>query len=368
MDYTESNNLVIKKCQAFGIDLDYLFREETLYYDETGNAKHLIVKDGKLNADSDLVFVLGGIQAEDTMTIKELKTIMGKSQNTEMKSTKDLKGSFIEVLRKDNLKKILDLIKNKRWHVHFNVIQILYFGFVDIIDSIPSLSFNPFEFKAVLYKVLRDNCQKTVEHFKKYKYPNIKDDQISDFLDGIIDLMEEQIKKDAQRGLINVYLSVMKMQFVEAKKQKKLIFIQDNEAHVWVNEFEYFYRQEIWSFTYKRLVFDEEKQVMSSLLKEPVEIEDKVVANYKFIDSANDAMIQVSDYIVSVLRKYFMFLDRMQYEVEKDISQFDGIQMENYSLLNTILKESLNYNPLFFNITASAHTRAKFLKYMEMYG
>lgn len=368
MDYTEVSNLVIKKCEASNINKECLLREETLFYDETGNSKHLILKGGKLNADIDLVFVLGGVQAESTITIDELKTMMGKPQGSEMKSTKDLKGSFIEVLRKDNLKKTLDLIKDKGWHVHFNAIQILYYGFVDIIDSIPALSFNPFEFKAVLYKALRNNSQRTIEHFRKYKYPNIKDNQISDFLDGIICLMEEQMKADAQKGLMDIYLGVMKLLFEEAKKQKKLIFIQDNEAHVWVNEFEQFYRQEIWSFTHKKLVFDEEKQVMSSLQKEPVEIDGKVASNYKFVNSANDAMIQVSDYVVSVLRKYFMFLDRMQSEVEKDISQFDTTQMNNYNLLNSILKDSLNYNPLFFNITASAHTRAKFLRYMEMYG
>lgn len=368
MDYTEFSNLVVKKCEASNINKEYLLREETLYYDETGNAKHLIVKEGKLNADIDLVFVLGGVQAESTIPLNELKTRMGKSQSTELKSTKDLNGSFIEVLRKDNLKKILDLINDKGWHIHFNAIQILFYGFVDIIDSIPELSFNPFEFKAVLYKVLRNNSQKTIEHFKKYKYPNIKDNQISDFLDGIICLMEDQMKADAKEGLMDIYLCVMKSLFEEAKEQKKLVFIQDNESHVWVNEFEHFYRNEIWSFTHKKLIFDEEKQVMSSLKKEPIEINGKVASNYKFINSANDAMIQVSDYVVSILRKYFVFLDRMQSEVEKDISEFDTIQMNNYSLLNSILKDSLNYNPLFFNITASAHTRAKFLKYMGMYG
>lgn len=368
MDYTEFSNLVINKCEESKISLDYLFREETLYYDETGNKKHLVIKEGKLNADADLVFVLGGIQTENTMPIHELKTIMGKHQTTEIKSKKDLKGSFIEVLRKDNLKKILDLIKSKGWHIHFNVIQILYYAFVDIIDSIPSLSFYPVEFKATLYRVLRNNCQYTVEHFKKYKYPNIKDNQIFDFLDGIISLVEKQMKEDAQQGFVDMYLNLLRIQLEEAKKQKELVFIQDNEAHVWVNEFEQFYRQEIWSFTHKKLVFDEEKQVMFSLQKEPVEIDGKVASNYKFINSVNDPMIQISDCVVSILCKYFMFLDRMQSEVEKDISQFNTFQMKNYRLLNGILKESLNYNPLFFNITASAHTRAKFFKYMEIYG
>lgn len=38
--------------KAQGIDEMYIDKEETLYYDESGNIKHLIIKDGKLNADS----------------------------------------------------------------------------------------------------------------------------------------------------------------------------------------------------------------------------------------------------------------------------------------------------------------------------
>lgn len=70
-----------------------------------------------------------------------------------MKSTKDLKGSFIEILRKDNFRKILQLIQDKGWHIHFCIVQVLYYGFVDIVDSINGLGFAPLEFKAELYKM-----------------------------------------------------------------------------------------------------------------------------------------------------------------------------------------------------------------------
>lgn len=38
----------------------------------------------------------------------------------------------------------------------FCIVQVLYYGFVDIIDSICGLEFNPFAFKAELYKVLKE--------------------------------------------------------------------------------------------------------------------------------------------------------------------------------------------------------------------
>jgi len=168
MDYTELSNSIRMMMKAQGVDEKYIDKEETLYYDESGNIKHLIVKEGKLNADSDTVFVLGGVQAEDTISLEELKTALGKSLEKEMKSTKDLKGSFIEILRKDNFRKILQLIQDKGWHIHFSIVQILYYGFVDIVDSIDGLDVDLlFAFKAELYKVLKKDPNTTVSIFKK---------------------------------------------------------------------------------------------------------------------------------------------------------------------------------------------------------
>lgn len=65
MDYTEISNSIRMMIKAQGVDDKYIDKEETLYYDESGNIKHLIVKEGKLNADSDTIFVLGGVQADD---------------------------------------------------------------------------------------------------------------------------------------------------------------------------------------------------------------------------------------------------------------------------------------------------------------
>lgn len=244
------------ECSVFatqGVDDKYIDKEETLYYDESGNIKHLIVKEGKLNADSDTVFVLGGVQADDTISLEELKTALGKSLEKEMKSTKDLKGSFIEILRKDNFRKILQLIQDKGWHIHFCIVQVLYYGFVDIVDSINGLEFAPLEFKAELYKVLKKNPNVTVSIFKKYKYPNVATKDIKNFLSEIITLIESVITEDAKKFIINPFLLVLKSCIENAKEQKELTFIQEETAHEWVGEFEQFYKQQILNFPKKKL-------------------------------------------------------------------------------------------------------------------
>lgn len=368
MDYTEINQLIKKFANAQGIDSSYLDRKETLYYDESGNVKQLIVKGDSLNADIDSVFVLGGIQAENDISSQDLKTALGKQPASELKAKDDLRGTFKDILRKDNFRKVLELIRDRNWNIHFDAVHVLYYGFVDIVDSIEGLNANPAEFKAVLYEVLRKDPQRTIDHFKNYKYPNVKSRDKDAFLDGIIVMMKEREEELAAKCIASPGLLWLMTAFEDAKTQDDLPFIQEEETHVWVKPFIQFYRQEILQFPNKVLRFDEEKQVQRALGEETIEIDGKEVANYIFIDSKTNAMIQICDYVSSIIRKYIMFLDRTQPEVETDLKNLDADQLANYKLMNFVLKRSLEYNPMFVHFTVSEHTRKKYFKYMYEYG
>lgn len=359
MDYSEIYNIMKAKALISGVSIEQIESEETLYYDESGNVKHLIVNGGSLNAKSDTVFVLGGIQADNTISVESLKLRLGKRPTSELKAKNDLKGDFVAMLRKDNFCQILELIQEKRWHIHFHAIHILYYGFVDIIDSIKGTEISPLEFKAELYQVLKKNLIKTVNHFKKYKYPNIKDKNIKEFLDGITSMIDDYIRELESRCLINPLLISLRTLFDAAKAQKGLDFIQQEETNVWVKPFIQFYRQEILQFCNKKLRFDEEKQVQKELEKEDLKIDGKLLTNYCFVNSETDGMIQVCDYIVSIIRKYIIFLDRPESEINMDIMAFDQTQMQNYKLFNSVLKRSLDYNPMYLNFTVSLYTYKK---------
>lgn len=368
MDYTDLYDIIRKHALSQRVSIEHLEKKETLYYDETGNVKHLIVKNESLNAAFDTVFVLGGIQAEDEISIESLKSKLGKQPTTELKAKNDLKGDFIEILKKDNFRKILELIQEKKWHIHFSAAQILYYAFVDIVDSIEDTEKCPWGFKAELYQVLKKDCRKTVEHFKKYKYPNIKDSEKEEFLEGIISMIDEHINELALKYVITPLLMILKQLICRAKRQKELTFIQDEKPGIWVESFIQFYRQEIIKFHRKDLIFDEEKQVQGRLEEEKLEINGELLTNYSFIDSKKNAMIQVSDYVVSIIKKYIMFLDRTELEIEQDIKNFDDIQKRNYVLLNSVLKNSLDYNLSYFNFTVCWYTYENFMKYINKYG
>lgn len=366
-DIKDLYDLISKIIEVQG-NKEFLERAETLYYDESGNDKYLIIKGEKLNTNYDAVFILGGVQSEDSLSINDLKDSLGIKRTKELKATKDLKGSFFDILKKKKVTNVLNLIEKNGWHVHFNAVQILYYGFVDIVDSIENIDSDPYEFKAVLYDVLKRTPNETVAHFKKYKYPNIKDTEIKDFIKGLLDFIDQSIKVDAEKLLVCPHKLLLKHYLENACNQKNLTFIQDETPHKWVKEYIQFYRQEIITFRHKTLIFDEENQVQARLSSENLMYEGKVLCHYSFCKSSCNAMIQLSDYIVGILRKYFIFLDRLQTTVNADIDSFDKVQMKNFELLNKILKRSLLYNPLFINTIMSIHCRKKMELYINTYG
>jgi hypothetical protein len=135
---------------------------------------------------------------------------------------------------------------------------------------------------------------------------------------------------------------------IEAKKcNRRLKCFNNEKPYLWVNPFTWFYRAEIASFPTKKLVFDQEDQVEKQLREDSIIVDGTKLSNYSFIKSSDSPMIQLSDYVVAILKKYFVFLDRDIEMIEQDVKNFDGYQLSNFMLLNSVLLYSKEYNPLF---------------------
>lgn len=370
MDYTEIYNIARSTALSQGVSPEQYDRNETLYYDETDNVKHLIIKNGSLNSSENTCFVLGGIQAENPISNDDLHSELEKAPSKELKSTKDLRGSFTDILRKENMTKIMIFILEQGWHVHFMMVQVWYYAFVDIIDSIyegnPIIRIN---LKAILYKILKSNPEQTISFLSKYKYPNINNNEADSFLGEL----SEICRKFAQRCGDNIRdyrLSLNLYHLINTVKgnKKELSFINNETPNEWVSSFVQFYFSEIYSYPTKKLILDTEKQVEKSIGEMSIEVNGKILKNFQFADSADSPMIQVCDYVVAILRKYFIFLDRTLCDIEKDIDKFDGQQIENYKMLKKILKQSFDYSTLFFHYISSIETQHNFMTLMNKYG
>ena len=368
MDYSEHYKIARMMALAQGVTPEQYDRAETWYYDETDNVKHLaLLSNKRINADEKSCFVLGGVQAGDVISDAELRAFLGKEPGRELKSKTDLRGEFVDILRKDNFKRMLELIEAKSWHVHFMMVQVWYYAFVDIIDSINGDLTISFPLKAILYKILKKYPDETVSLLGKYHYPNIADKDKKLFLDGIINLAVKFLGSKPNindERMTHILLDCL----CHAKSLKELTFIQDETPDEWVKWFTHFYSTEIAAYPNKTLVLDIEKQVEKAIKEDPIEISGSALSNYKFEDSTTNPMIQVCDYVVCILRKYAIFLDRSMYEVLADIEQLDAIQLSNYKLFNRILKRSLEKNPLYFHYITSVEMQFNINQLMEKYG
>lgn len=366
MDYSEHYRIARMTALSQGIRPDQFEKAETWYYDETDNVKHLVYENKRVNASENTIFVLGGIQAEDSITDDELHSFFGKEPGKELKANKDLRGTFSEILRKEAFSNTLKILEEKGWNIHFISVQVWYYGFVDIVDSINDDINVSFALKAILYKILKSSPDDTVRIFGRFHYPNIMDKDKNAFLDELITLSSRFVASNPNVNdemMTNILIDKLE----KAKTKKQLVFIQDETPDEWVGRFIQFYSSEIASYPNKTLILDTEKQVEKALKEVSIEVNGKVLKNYSFVDSDKNPMIQVCDYVVSILRKYFIFLDRSLSEVIADIKHFDEQQLKNLKFLNRILKRSLDANPLYYHYITSVEMQYNLNQLMNMY-
>lgn len=368
MDLSFLHKAYCRRDRVSQLSPEYRNRKETLYYDETENVKWVrIQENGELNIKTDACFVLGGIQAEDALSDIEIhKTLFKKS---ELKAVRDLKGDFIAIMQKEVVGRFLQMVYSHRWCFHFFMVQPIYYSFVDIVDSLFDNEALTLEYKSILYHIIKSDFDSSITILKKYKYPNIKDKEIISFLDELTILVENYLLLHEQDVYEEDVINDLLFSINKVKNgNKKLIFLSDEESKIWVKSFSWFYRKEIASFPAKKLIFDQEGQVENQLRKDPVVINGTKLSNYSFVKSSEAPMIQLSDYVVAILKKYFVFLDRAFEKIEQDVARFDDGQLSNFMIFNSILLYSKEYNPLFHDYISCYRIPEYVNYYMTLFG
>lgn len=134
-----------------------------------------------------------------------------------------------------------------------------------------------------------------------------------------------------------------------ALNQNQLIFIQDNEPKVLIEKLTLFYQEQIYMFANSYLIFDHEESIENELHSDPVELDGIAMTNYTFINSVDNILIQLSDVFISILRRYLQAIDSYGANIFQLIRNFNSQQKDNFTLLNRVLVDSLNFNPVFFH-------------------
>jgi len=133
-----------------------------------------------------------------------------------------------------------------------------------------------------------------------------------------------------------------------AGKLEKMVFVQDNEESVLIDEYYYLYLDRCEVFSKSFHIFDEENEVQEKFKN--IELCDNKgeIKNWMFIKSTENIYIQISDLVAGLLRRLFMFLDSYSIDEIKDISStLSGIQIDNFLIILKLIDKS-NTKSLYF--------------------
>jgi len=348
IDINEMRDVAIRFNGLEGADKRY-----TLYYDETNNIRKLHIKPEGLNVRRPECFVLGGVAhsgAPKPFDIERLRSFANIQENADEIKLKHLgKGSFLDLLKSRKLSKYLDWLESEGLFVHFQVLDLMYWSFVDIIDSIvteldqPMLIAMSPNLKNDLYSTLRSDLDHTVSILTAYDYPDVGRDRRHAFIGELISLIlahREQMEPFGYQMLKGVLEMSMAI--------GSLPYLEDKDPRVLIDGFSDFYINRICLFKYSSHVFDVEEVVQDRLSRQQFVDAGVQFKNYQFVDSKALEGIQLSDIVVGLLGKAFSYINQTEVgDIVADLSSINDIQNSNLSKLSQLMGRSISENAAF---------------------
>lgn len=376
MDYSQIRKYTKSILAAQNIDPNNIEAKYWLYYDETNNIKKFrINENGNTNVPSDTIFVLGGLEGCGGILLEELKKIFKLQNNiSEVKSHHIYHGSFADCLKSTKLETFLDLLINKGWHIHFQSLNLFYWSIVDILDSINGFSSQGskiYDLKAVLYRIAKRRQDEMILLMFKYSYPDIKNtESLKEFFHELTTLVMSTSIEEYSSFINNSYFNSLKMELLKwlylGINQTEAVFIQHEQELELLKELSECYRYEIYTWKNSELIMDNESDIISSIEKFDIELDGERVNNYKFVESTDNTMVQLSDIAVGIISKYLKFIDQEGYNLPTVVrTKFDERQMRIFIKLNRLLRQSRDFNPVFFHQTTSIEYNGLLNRYID---
>lgn len=372
LDYSELRlklKLLLRQQEISPCMIDHQYK---LYYDETGNIKKFYLDEqGKPNVENDPIFVLGGLEGKSEEDLEYFKNSFNLQNNIlEIKSKYLTKTSFEDTLDHRSLNKYLDLILSKGWHAHFVSLNFRYWSLVDILDSVNYFKELNYELqnevKAVLYRISQIQGEDFYRFLARYNYPDINDgNQLHHFFIELKDIVH--ITKLNNLPFSSDHKEFLMLTLLKGAEQEQAMFLQHNIPLMLLEQLTEWYRAEIYTWKNCELVFDNENDIIDNIDKSEIILDGEPLKNYRFLDSKNEIMVQLSDVMVKLITQYLKFIDKYNYIVPENVSKFNERQVENFYKLNRILYDSREFNPVFFHQTNSIIQNGLFNCYIEKY-
>ena len=349
------------------------FEEEmTFYYDESGNCRKFSLTDTGFNNIDALKgdFVLAGVTHEGRSFDIDVPSLYAaldyKEGQKELKfkhlyhNSRDFQ-SFIGSKRATGF---LEWLSKSGLYIHYSALNNLYYSLVDIVDSLwethPQCIMYMWDIKDALYDFVIEHQDEVIDIFIRHTYPDVKD--VSAFCNEICSLIWEY--NDDSEYDPGFFLELLRQMLKTAGKLDKLIFVQDNEPFMLIQEYYIFYTERCEIFSKSHHIFDEELTVQKQMSNLELYENDIPLSNRQFVKSHENIYVQVSDLIAGLLRKLFMFLDENSLtDIVSVAIKLNNAQVKNFTLLWKLISKSDEKSPLFIkNVNSQKNVQERMLK------
>jgi hypothetical protein len=339
IDVDERRALVLGMHPLENVDRAYRF-----HYDETNNVRKLHVRHGALNVEAVEPFVLGGIVEAapgPTLDIADLRDALRLQANvSDIKLRHLASGGFLQLLDSKRVAAFLEWITERGLLVHFQVVDLLYWTIVDIVDSIlaqadeaPFFQFH-LAYKDSLLSLLRADQSATIALFARFEYPNVGE-RHREFLDEILDMLEqdeslEHFPRYMLKGILQL-----------GRNADRLPFLADETPNLLVNGFGPFALERLCLFKQSEHILDEEPVIRAYLEAHPLTEGGRPFLNHRFANSASQPGIQVADIVAGLLGKAFSYIGRTELkELDADLLGMSPGQRASLARLSALLDRS----------------------------
>lgn len=195
-----------------------------------------------------------------------------------------------------------------------------------------------------------EHQDEVIDIFIRHTYPNVKD--VSTFCNEICSLIWGY--NDDSEYDPGFFLELLRQMLKTAGKLDKLIFVQDNEPFMLIQEYYIFYTERCEIFSKSHHIFDEELTVQKQMSNLELYENDIHLSNWQFVKSHENIYVQVSDLIAGLLRKLFLFLDENPLtDIISIAMKLKDAQVKNFTLLWMLIRKSDEKSPLFIKNTNS---------------
>lgn len=363
MDYSYLYNYIATTGDITNIKENFI-----LYYDETNNPRTFRLTDDGFNVKEHEFFILGGIgfNPNNLATSDDIDELYNKfllqSNTTEVKfkHIRQDAQNFLSLLLKPRVAALIEWIQEKQYLIHYSYVDNFYYTVVDIVDSMEESWFNPElnrELKNRLFSLIKKDQDWFVNLLIEIDYPNVKNHK--KFVEKIVDWIWTLNIDD------DFYLEYLR-QSLKNYRDKQLVFLEDNEDRVAISDYSTFYAHLIVMYPNAKHIFDRELLIEKILYANPIELSGHKAINYKFVDSKDERLVQVSDLIIGVLRYLMAFLESVSiHDLNKIFNEVSELQKVQLKKFQRILLHSLDVSTGFKHSVGSSDFEMKMNFFFE---